>query len=72
MQLSDRILDFYFSLPKAFKPPNGVEIIYPYDNPETHRVMEAFYGKYYGDTHPRTLLFGINPGRHGAAAFWTA
>jgi len=66
MQLSDRILDFYFSLPKAFNPPNGVKIIYPYDNPETRRVMEAFYSKYYDDTRPRTLLFGINPGRYGA------
>ncbi len=66
MQFSNRILDFYFSLPKDFDPPNGVEIIYPYDKLETRRVMEAFYIKYYSDTHPRTLLFGINPGRHGA------
>ncbi len=66
MQFSEQILDFYFSLQKDFDPPNGVEIIYPYDKPETRRVMEAFYGKYYSDTRPRTLLFGINPGRHGA------
>ena len=66
MQLSNKILDFYFSLPKSFNPPNGVEIIYPYDHPETRRVMEVFYTKYYNDTRPRTLLFGINPGRHGA------
>ena len=66
MRLADRILDFYFSLPKDFDPPGGVEIIYPYDNPETRRVMEAFYRKYYDDTRPRTLLFGINPGRNGA------
>ena len=66
MKLSNQILDFYFSLPKDFDRPNGVEIIYPYDKPETRRVMEAFYTKYYNDTRPRTLLFGINPGRHGA------
>ncbi len=66
MKLSEQILDFYFSLPKNFSPPNGVEIIYPYDIPETRRVMETFYRKYYDDTRPRRLLFGINPGRHGA------
>ncbi len=64
--LSQNILDFYFSLPKDFDPPNSVEIIYPYDNPETRRVMEVFYSKYYSDTRPRILLFGINPGRYGA------
>jgi len=44
MQLSEQILDFYFSLPKDFDPPNGVEIIYPYDHPETRRVM-AYFGR---------------------------
>lgn len=66
MQLSKQILEFYFSLPKSLSPPTGVTIIYPYDHPETRRVMECFYQKYYSDTNPRTLLFGINPGRHGA------
>ena len=66
MQFSEQILDFYFSLQKDFDPPNGVEVIYPYDKPETRRVMEAFYTKYYNDTRPHTLLFGINPGRYGA------
>ncbi len=66
MILSDAILDFYFSLPKHFDPPNGVKVIYPFDRPETRRVMETFYRKYYDDSRPRTLLFGINPGRNGA------
>ncbi len=64
--LADCIVDFYFSLPKDCEPPGGVEIIYPYDNSETRRVMETFYRKYYDDTRPRRLLFGINPGRNGA------
>ncbi len=66
MKLNKHILNFYFSLPKSFSPPHGVEVIYPYDVPETRRVMETFYRKYYDDTRPRRLLFGINPGRHGA------
>ena len=62
----DAILDFYVSLPQTYDPPNGVEVIFPFSHPETRRVMEAFYTKYYCDDHPRTLLFGINPGRFGA------
>jgi len=63
---AEAILDFYFSLPEPHDPPGGVEAIFPYRDPETRRVMEAFYTKYYSDTRPRTLLFGINPGRFGA------
>ncbi len=66
MSLADKILNFYFSLPKTFSPPNGVEVIFPFDDPETRRVMETFYWKYYNDARPRTLLLGINPGRNGA------
>ncbi len=66
MSLAEQILDFYFSLPITFTPPNGVEVIFPFDNPETRRVMELFFTKYYRDNNPRTLIFGINPGRHGA------
>lgn len=29
-------------------------------------VVTQFFGKYYHDNHPRTLIFGINPGRFGA------
>ena len=30
------------------------------------KVVESFLQKYYDDTRPRQLMFGINPGRHGA------
>jgi len=64
--VAEAILDFYFSLQKPAELPEGVEVIFPFDNGETRRVMELFYRKYYSDEKPRTLLFGINPGRHGA------
>lgn len=64
--LFEEILDFYFSLPKPTNLPEGIEIIYPFDNEETRRVMRLFYRKYYSDTNPRNILFGINPGRNGA------
>ncbi len=66
MTFSKQILDFYFSLPKDTSLPNGVETIYPYDNPETKRIMHTFFDKYYADTNPRTYLVGINPGRLGS------
>ena len=66
MSFATQVLDFYFSLPNSFTPPNGVETIFPFENPETRRVMEIFFNKYYADDNPRTLIFGINPGRHGA------
>jgi len=63
---SKQILDFYFSLPKDLALPNGVEIIYPFDNLETREVMQTFFNKYYDDSKPRTYLIGINPGRLGS------
>jgi len=64
--VAEAILDFYFSLQKPTSLPEGIEVIFPFDNNETRRVMELFYRKYYGDGRCRTLLFGINPGRFGA------
>ena len=66
MTFAKQILDFYFSLPKELPLPNGVETIYPYDNPETRNVMQRYFQKYYDDTNPRTYLIGINPGRLGS------
>ncbi len=45
--------------------PDNTELLYPYDNPETRRVMERYYSKYYGDKGKRIFLIGINPGRLG-------
>ena len=66
MTFAKQILDFYFSLPKELPLPNGVETIYPYDNPETREVMQRYFQKYYDDINPRTYLIGINPGRLGS------
>jgi len=66
MTFAKQILDFYFSLPKDLVLPNGVETIYPFDNPETREVMQTFFDKYYNDANPRTYLIGINPGRLGS------
>ncbi|RLA57421.1 MAG: DUF4918 domain-containing protein [Epsilonproteobacteria bacterium] len=66
MTFSKQILNFYFSLAKDTVLPNAVKTIYPFDNVETRRVMQAFFDKYYDDDRPRTYLLGINPGRLGS------
>ncbi|CAF0840172.1 unnamed protein product [Adineta steineri] len=47
-------------------PKTNIQWLYPYKNPETQRCVEAFYSKYYSDTHERILILGINPGRFGS------
>jgi Uracil DNA glycosylase superfamily len=60
-----KIIDFY----KSLQPPSlpkGIEILFPQKIPETMKVAEAFFYKFYNDNNPRRLIFGINPGRFGA------
>ena len=66
MNFSNKILNFYFNLPKDLPLPHGVETIYPFENKEVQSVMKIFFHKYYADSKPRTYLVGINPGRLGS------
>jgi len=66
MDFSDKILDFYFKLPKDLLLPNEVETIYPFENEEVQSVMKSFFERYYTDSKPRNYLIGINPGRLGS------
>jgi len=45
---------------------DGISIMNPYLEPATWNLTTQFYGKFYSDHRPRTFIFGINPGRHGA------
>lgn len=60
------ILHFYRNLRPRFSPGDGIGIMNPYKDPAAWAVTEQFYPKYYSDHRPRALIFGINPGRHGA------
>lgn len=62
---AEAILHFYQSLGPAFALPEGIEIMNPYQDPIAWQLAKAFYEKFYADTHPRTFIFGINPGRFG-------
>ena len=65
-KLSDQILDYHFSLEINERLPDGVEWLYPYEDPQVQIAMEQFFQKYFADNHPRFALWGINPGRFGA------
>lgn len=63
--LASEIVKFYRKLPQL-KVPRGIEVMNPYRDQATSKLVKAFYSQYYSDNNPRTLLLGINPGRFGA------
>jgi len=65
MAFAERIINFYRSLEPP-RLPKGIEILFPQENKEVMKVVETFFCKFYNDTKPRHLIFGINPGRFGA------
>jgi hypothetical protein len=62
----EQVLSFYKKLGQGPVVPDGVEVLYPHHLDSTWEVMTQFYLKYYNDSHHRTFLIGINPGRLGA------
>jgi hypothetical protein len=62
---ADQIIDFFSSLEIEVSLPEGIAVLYPYQNPEVIHITEGFFRKYYSDTNPRIPLIGINPGRFG-------
>ncbi len=62
---ASRALRFYRGL-TAPKVPAGVTVMNPYKNRRVIGYVRAFLDDYFGDREPRTLVFGINPGRFGA------
>lgn len=64
--LSQKILAFNNSLKYTSPLPKGIGVMNPFSGDEIKRVTRLFYNKYYGDSKPRYMILGINPGRHGA------
>jgi hypothetical protein len=56
---------FYASL-RAPKVPRSIHVMNPYRTEPVKRYTTAFLEKFFDDNNPRTLIFGINPGRFGA------
>jgi hypothetical protein len=65
MTLADRILSFQKNLNLTIKLPRGVQAMNPYQDKIAFSLCEKFYRKFYDDEEQRTMILGINPGRHG-------
>lgn len=63
--LADQIIDFYKGLQAPANLPASVEVLNPYQDESSLLLTRQFYKKYFSDTEPRRVLFGINPGRFG-------
>ena len=59
------ILAFYKRLNPSFELGAGIEIMNPFQNPESWEMANQFYKKFYSDDQERIFIFGINPGRFG-------
>ena len=65
MTLADRILSFQKNLKLKVNLPKGVQVMNPYQDKTAFSICEQFYRKFYRDEEQRSLILGINPGRHG-------
>ena len=65
MTFADQVLDFYKNLQITQPLPDGVVVLNPFHNSDSFFFCSQFYKKYYDDNGERTLILGINPGRHG-------
>lgn len=65
MTLADEILAFQKKLELKVKLPKGVLAMNPYQDKIAFSMCEKFYKMFYADEGQRTLIVGINPGRHG-------
>ncbi|MEJ7683530.1 MAG: uracil-DNA glycosylase family protein [Segetibacter sp.] len=63
--LSTKIFDFLFNLQFPVELPDGIEVMNPFSDEETARIVRIFYDKYYYDNNSRYCIIGINPGRFG-------
>lgn len=67
MKIYNQILQYLDGISDGLpKLPSGIEVLFPFSEEEVRRIVYEFYQKFYNDTFERTLILGINPGRHGA------
>ncbi|MBA4055987.1 MAG: DUF4918 domain-containing protein [Marivirga sp.] len=65
MTFADSVLTFFQQLKITADLPESVEVLNPYHDKLAVELCRRFYKKYYDDDQRRTLILGINPGRHG-------
>lgn len=68
MNFGQQVIQYYKEVTIPINLSEGVEVLYPFDQPEVLRITEAFYSTYFNDHNKRTFLIGINPGRFGGGS----
>ncbi len=63
---SEKLITYYLELKPPKNLPKGIEVLFPQKDPQVIELVKTFHKKYFNDTYPRSLMLGINPGRHGA------
>jgi hypothetical protein len=66
MTFADYVLNFLKHLEIKESLDSEIGVLNPYQNESAFELCRQFFRKYYDDTFERTLILGINPGRHGA------
>ncbi len=66
IMLAFNLINFYQSLRPPKNLPKDIDILFPQKDPQVIELIKKFFEKYFNDTKPRRLMFGINPGRFGA------
>lgn len=62
---SERVYTFFSTLQFPIDTPQGVQVLNPYQNPQTLKLCKVFWERYYVANNPRVSVWGINPGRLG-------
>ncbi len=65
MTFADHVLSFYKNLEISSTLPKGVVVLNPFCESVSFSFCSQFYKNFYDDKNERTLILGINPGRHG-------
>ena len=65
MTFAEKVLRFYQNLRITAPLPEDVVVLDPYSDDVSFSYCAQFYRKFYGDNAERTIILGINPGRHG-------
>jgi len=66
MNWADHLISYYAELKPPQKLPNDIQWLYPQQDPQTFKIVETFFHKFYNDNRSRRIFLGINPGRFGA------
>ena len=61
----NNLYQLYLNQEPLALPPN-IQLMNPFTSGVAKQLSELFYHAFYQDQQPRTLILGINPGRHGA------